>query len=714
MKKISILLLSTLMLLGQIQAQQSEKKQLQLRDAMNPAVYPQRLSALSWQGNSDKYTYMDFRTNSIMQGDLDGETRTLLGTKELNAALPEGEEAIKRMPMPQWKSADAFSFMHNNKLFTYNLFTQKLSLENEHPQGAENLETATNGNFAFTMHHNLYVAPYDQETAVQVTHDATREVVYGEAAHRREFGITNGIFWSPKGNKVAFYRMDQTMVTDYPLVDFMAPTAEPRLIKYPMAGGASHHVTVGVYDVTKGTTVYLNTGEPAEQYLTNITWSPDEEMVYVAVVNREQNEMKLQAYKAATGVLVKTLFTETDEKYVEPEHGPIFLPENPEQFFWFSERNGYDHLYLYNTEGELIHQVTKGSWEVTEFLGFDEKEKYAYFMATEASPLERNAYRVHLKKLEVERLTPDKGSHSVQLHPSGKYLLDSYSNRETPYRAQLILSKKGEAMATIMEAENPLEDYETGEMEFHELKATDGTPLYSRLIKPANFDPTKKYPTIVYLYGGPHAQLVTERWGGGAQMFLHYMASQGYVVFTLDNRGSAHRGIEFEQQIFRNMGTLEIEDQMVGINWLKEKEWVDGDRMGVYGWSYGGFMATSLLLRKPGVFKAAVAGGPVIDWKYYEVMYGERYMDRPQDNPEGYKKASLLNYVDQLEGRLLIIHGMQDSTVVPQHSMAFVRECVKQGKYIDYFPYPTHEHNVRGLERIHLLGKIEDFFKLHL
>jgi dipeptidyl-peptidase 4 len=357
-----------------------------------------------------------------------------------------------------------------------------------------------------------------------------------------------------------------------------------------------------------------------------------------------------------------------------------------------------------------MQQLTKGNWEVTEFLGTDLKERNIYVTATKNSPIERHPYSINLKEGEMKRLTEFAGYHHSKLSYDGKYLLDSYTRTDVPGFTKLRNTKKGEKIITLFKASSPLENYSLGEISIFKIAGTNNDSLFCRLIKPVGFDPNKKYPVMVYLYGGPHYQVVRNAWLGGAQLFLQYMAQQGYVVFSLDNHGSPARGIDFEQIIHRQMGTVEMEDQLKGVKWLKKQNWVDSDRIGVFGWSYGGFMSSSLMLRNPGVFKVAVAGGPVTNWRMYEVMYGERYMDTPQENPDGYDNNNVSNYVKNLKGKLLIIHGTQDDVVVPQHSMNLLRKSVQEGKQIDFFTYPAHPHNVRGPDRGQLLEKISLYF----
>ena len=549
-------------------------------------------------------------------------------------------------------------------------------------------------------------------------------VVLGESVHRNEFGINGGLFWSPKQSRLAFYRMDQSMVVDYPLVNTKAREAEVMPIKYPMAGMQSHWVTVGVYEPATGKLVYLNTARDTtvherEMYLTNVAWSPDEKSVYIAKVNREQNHMWLEQYDAATGAFVKVLFEETNPRYVEPCE-PMIFPPKGDQFLWFSMRDGYKHLYLYNLDGSLVKQVTKGEYEVEGFIQFDKKGENIFVYANKDNLAGRDAYRVNLKKGTMECLTMQEnglhGTHSVVVNEAGTMWVDVWSSVQVPLRADLRDWKHKNPVKTFYEAKNPLEEYAMPDVTLGTIKAADGkTDLYYRLITPPDMKPGTKYPTLVYVYGGPHSQLVTDSWLGGGNLYFLRLAQQGYVVFTLDNRGTDNRGFEFESCTHRRLGEVELADQMEGVKFLQSLPYVDRDRMGVEGWSFGGFMTITMKLAHPEVFKVGCAGGPVIDWKWYEIMYGERYMDTPQENPEGYEATSLLGKAKNLQGRLLVIQGAEDNTVVPQHSTEFIERCINNFKQVDYFAYPHHEHNVLGRERLHLYQKMfqyyEDFLK---
>lgn len=711
MKRINIFLL-VLFVSVQVFAQ---KEVLTVEDAnfMNRALHPTRVSQLNWMESGEYYTYE--KENAIfLVSAKRGTEKLLLDLDIINGDLNRNNiDSVKRLPRIKFFDKDNASFKIKNNYFSYTPSTNTIKQINSIVEDAENIDKskATN-NIAYTISNNLFIAVDDKQR--QISNDDNPGIVNGQTVHRVEFGISTGTFWSPDGSKLAFYRKDETMVEDYPLVNIETEIATVENTKYPMAGKASHHVTLGIYDLESGQTVFLKTGEPADQYLTTVTWGPEGDFIFVSLLNRDQNHLKLNKYDASTGEFVATLFEESSDKYVEPENPLFFNPNNSQQFIWMSERDGFMHIYLYDTEGNLISQLTKGEWMVRSFMGFYGKNaEKIYFRSTKDGFLQNNLYSVNVNSGEINRITKDHGTHSALISSSGKYIIDIYSNTEHG-RKYVLLNENGKELRLIKDSNNILDNYKLGKTELFELKANDGTVLQARVILPPDFDENVKYPVFVYVYGGPHAQLISDSWLSGAGLFLNFMATKGYIVFTLDNRGSANRGRDFEQAIFRNCGSVEVEDQMVGVNYLKTLPYVDAERIGVDGWSYGGFLTVSLMLKHPETFKVGVAGGPVINWKYYEIMYGERYMDTPQTNPEGYENSNLLKYVDQLEGKLLIFHGTMDPTVVWQNSLQFISKSIKEGKLVDYFIYPGHGHNVRGADRVHLYRKIEQYFRDNL
>ena len=570
------------------------------------------------------------------------------------------------------------------------------------------------------LHDRIAGVPATAETLAEMEGllNEDKNIVTGQAIHRYEFGISKGIFWSPDGNYIAFYQKDETDVANYPLLNINATPGKVNSIKYPMAGQKSEYGKVGIYKVSdsksfikkfrKHSGKMLATGGDKEHYLTNVTWSPDESKIYIAEVNRDQNHMHFNEYDVVTSKKVRTIFEEKNDKWVEPENPGFFPTKDVNTMLWMSEKNGFMNLYRVNMKNGKWASLTNFDFPITSFLGINDAGTYAYVQATGKDGREKHIYSVSLKELDVTHFTSQSGTHNGKVSSTGNYILDVYSNITTPKITQLINTESGSFMV-LKDSKNRLEGHQTATMELGELTSKSGEKLYTRMIKPHDFDPSKKYPVLIYVYGGPHAQMITNSWLGGARLWMHWMANQGYIVYTLDGRGSANRGFNFENQIHRQIGEVEMEDQLTGVEYLKSLPYADSMRLAVHGWSYGGFMTTSLMLRHPGVFTTAVAGGPVIDWKWYEIMYGERYMDSPQDNPEGYKKNSLMQYVKNLDGKLLTIHGTVDDVVVMQHNLALVQQSVKDGVQMDFFPYPMHPHNVRGKDRVHLMTKILNY-----
>lgn len=696
---------------------QAQPKNLSMEDAILGQwrqFYPENLSQLSWKGESNLISYAE--GEDILAGAPGKEAKSIFTLTDFNTILKAEENTeLKRLPRYRWINSNVLQFRRANKIYQINIEDKKLVFELDVNSKAENEEFCQkNKSIAYTIDNNLYIANKNGELAV--TSDSDKNIVNGQAVSRSEYGINGGIFWGPQGNQLAFYSKDESKVSSFPIVDINTRVGDLREIKYPMCGMDSEAVKLGVFNLEKKSTTWIKPDDFGnDQYLTNISWGANGQFIYIQVLNRESNHMKMNKYNAETGAFVQTLFEEKDDRWVEPSHQLIFMKNKPNQFIYqTNNRDGFNHAYLYTVDGKLVKQLTSGDWEITEILGFDKAEKNLFYVSTEVSPLDRHAYKLNLKSGKRTRLTNEEGYHSVQVSADGKYIIDNYSSLNIP-RKVAVADTKGKQIKELVNAKNKLKEYNLGEISLGSIKSADGqTDLHYRMVKPANFNPNKKYPVVVYVYGGPHAQLVTNRWMGGSRLWEQYMAQSGYLLYILDNRGSANRGKEFEAVIHRQCGQPEMADQMKGVEYLKSLPYVDADRIGVHGWSYGGFMTISLLTNYPDVFKVGVAGGPVIDWKWYEVMYGERYMDTPQENPEGYAKTSLIAKAKDLKGKLMICQGAIDPTVLWQHSLNFIRECIKNNVQVDYFPYPRAEHNVRGRDRIHLKQKVSNYFDDYL
>jgi dipeptidyl-peptidase-4 len=688
---------------------------------------PKSLVAPAWRKDAKTITYLDNTYANLMARSEEGQwaETTLVSKTELAAALkakfPSDTFELRTFPYSyKWNDKNTLTLEVAGKNQTYIVLfdVTKKEVKSTVAIGSDAAQQALSpnaANAAWLKENNIVISTQGGKN-INVTNDTDKGIVNGsDYVHRQEFGIDKGMWWSPNSDKLLFYRKDETMVANYPLTNWNERIAANKDIKYPMAGMKSEEVTLVVYDIASGKSTTLKTEGPKEQYLTCVTWSPDGKKVYVGVLNREQNDLKLNRYDAVTGNFEKTLFEEKAATYVEPLHDLTFVPGKNDQFLYRSEKDGFEQLYLYNTDGKQLKKMGYLDVVITEFLGFDAAAKNAFYIGTANKGLDRQVYKVELSSGKTTPVTTMSGTHNAVVNTDGSLALDMFSDAKTPNNVSVV-DLKSKKETSLLKAENPY----TGKtvlpkMELVTVTSADGkTPLNGRIIYPADFDAAKKYPVIVYVYGGPHAQLVTNKWLGGASLFDYYLAQQGYIVFTLDNRGSDARGRDFEHVVHRNLGVNEMADQMKGVEFLKSKAFVDQNRIGVSGWSFGGFMTTSLMLDQADTFKVGVAGGPVCDWKYYEIMYGERYMDMPQENPEGYAKTNIIDKAKQLKGRLLVIHGAQDPVVVQQHSMEFINACIAAGKQVDYFLYPDHEHNVRGKDRIHLNQKIADYFDTYL
>ncbi|HEX9980647.1 MAG TPA: DPP IV N-terminal domain-containing protein [Flavobacterium sp.] len=684
------------------------QKKLTLEDAVMQQgrnFRADKLLGFQWIPDTNRYTYFgDLGRKLLSATTADSKATELVSLADVNKAA--GSD-VKSFGSIQWKDAHTFLLSDGQNFYEYNLVSKKGRKIASLPETAENATLdESKSNVAFTEKNNLFILDKNGKR-IAVTNEADEDIVSGQFFARNEFGISQGIFWSPKSNLLAFYQKDQREVADYPLLDITATPGKLENIKYPMIGQKSEKPRVGIYNLTSGKTVFISPKGNIDDYLTNLAWTPDEKYVLIAELNRGQNDMRLNLYDANTGSFVRTLIREQSETWVEPEHPAYFPNLKSNNFIWFSEKDGFDNLYYYSIDGKLIKQLTQNKFVAKDIVATNPAGTEIYFNATGPNPTNLLLYKVDLKGKQT-LLTKNEGTHLTAISTDGNWIFDEYSNHTTPSKS-LLIDKSGK-IATLLESANKYSGYTMATSEIKTIKSPDGkTDLYTRLIKPSNFDPSKKYPVLVYVYGGPHAQMITNSYLDGASLWMYWMAEQGYLVFTLDNRGSENRGVAFESVIHGRLGINEMDDQIAGVNYLKSLPYVDGNRLAVHGWSYGGFMATSLLLRKPDVFKVAVAGGPVTDWKYYEVMYGERYMDTPSENQKGFDESSTLNYVNNLKGKLLLIHGTSDDVVVMQQNLALVKKFVEAGKQIDFFPYPMHKHNVTGKDRVHLMQKVLDY-----
>lgn len=748
-----ITLLAALLMAASAMMAQTTKKQFTLNDLLSGGstfwnLQPKYMFS-AWWGETPVELTVDEALRIRPDGQRQGQ---LFSTESLNAVL--GQKLVRSCTQVEFPYADRpiVKVQTKQEIILIDFERKAVEWRGAIQEGATELAWSPESRaMAYCIGPNVFVQKADG-TRVQLTTDGTDDIVYGHSVSRDEFGISGGLFWSPDGQRLAFYKKDQSRIPSYPQVDITKRIAETYVDKYPMAGCETEDVSVAVFDLRSGKTVWLQNDKPMTDYMTNLSWAPDADRLYVFELNRGQDFMQLFGYDAATGRKDREpLIEERHPKYVEPLHGLTFLPWDKTKAIMQTRRDNWNHLWLIDLNkrtypewsgaeggGTVCNHVaaqllTPGQFEVINFLGFNQKQKTALFIGNVTHPLHHTVWSVPTSGKGAMRLvSAGQGVHTAAISASGTGLIDTYSSPTVARRVSLLSTNKGTLLkgdpasllsaapapkesAVLLDAEDPWRDYDAPEITGGSIKAADGvTDLYYRLIKPVGFDPAKKYPTVVYVYGGPHAHNVQASRGYWFRGWEIYMAQLGYVVFVLDNRGSQHRGLRFEQATFRHLGDEEMRDQLCGVQFLKSLPYVDADRMGVHGWSFGGFMTTNLMCTYPDVFKVGVAGGPVIDWKYYEVMYGERYMDRPDENPEGYATSSLLPKAKNLKGRLQIILGYNDPTCVPQHTLSFVRACIDAGTQPDLFTYPGDGHNMFGTDQVHLHERITRYFEDYL
>lgn len=707
-----IMAVATLMTTFTTVAQESQSKLLTAEDVvLNRNLSPKNFP-VQWIGASDVYaTTVD---NTIVATDArTGKSKDLIAKQEIEELTGE-----KFMAMPRYAFDAAGNLVVSSmsKIITIDLENRSILSQHAFPavegkRPANITHQPDNGPlFAYTIENNLYLFDGEKHTAVTANED--KNIVSGQSVSRNEFGITHGIFFSPDAKQLAFFQKDESRVSEFPMLDITTRTGTLKSIKYPMNGMASEHVKLGVYNIATGKTIYLNVTEfDEERYLTCITWSPDSQRIYVQVLDRAQENVALNSYDAATGEKIATILTEHNDLFVEPQHDLVWLQSDPSRFIYSTNnRDGYFNLYLCDDNGN-VERLTKTDADV-QYVG--QNDKFVFYTSAEVSPVDNHLFMVELKTGKQTRLTSAEGWHNIQMSRSGKYFLDNYSSLNVP-RVVEMGRTDGKAGRELFRAPDPTVGYNFLPIELGSVKSADGKyDNYYRLIKPMDFDPAKKYPVILYVYGGPHSQMVKNTYQAQLRRWEMLMAQRGYVVFVMDNRGTSNRGADYEKAIHRQCGQCEMQDQIAGLEWLLSHEWCDRDRVGVHGWSYGGFMTISLMTTYPEIFKVGVAGGPVIDWKWYEIMYGERYMDNTHNNPEGFAQTSLINKAKDLKGKLLICQGAIDGTCVWQHSLSFIQECVRLTIPVDYFPYPVAEHNVFGRDAVHLYDKITTYFEDYL
>lgn len=686
--------------------------ELSVHDIINrkKELSPEKLEQLQWLPNSHLFSYID-KDQGLVVTDVDSKEIKHIPLQHLNAMF---DANLENFPELSFIDRNRFWLKQGPQVFIYDIEADKIIPTNSLPDDAENLVIFSPEKIAYTSGPNLFIALNNQ--IIKLTDfRPTQNILNGHVVHRSEFGIRQGSFWSKSGKLLAYYRMNESMVDDYPFKDIRSSPVKYQTMKYPMAGTKSHQVTLHIYNLETNEEVILETGAPADQYLTGVSFAPDDKNIFVNILNRAQNHLKTVMFATGTGKMNEILWEHQTEKYLNPTFAYYFSTKRPHHPLWCSAHLGWSQLFELNVEAKTLAQKTSAAKDIDTCVGFCAAQDKFFYTAFDDNYPSRHGYVYDVAREEEIKLTHgQEGQHTIKPSDDGAYILDIFSSDKIGYQVDL-LNDKGVVLNTVFKAPNPLANYAKVEIQMVKLRSADDKyDLFGRMILPANFNKQQHYPAIVYVYGGPNIQVVQNTWLLGARLWEIMMAQKGYIVFSLDNRGSGNRGMSFEQETFRALGTVELLDQIKGVEFLRNLKFVDMNRLGIYGWSFGGFMSTSLMVKYPDIFKVGIAGGAVTDWRSYEIMYTERYMGLPEENIKGYAESNLLNFAEQLKGRFMMISGTHDDVVVPSHTELFIDKAIDSGKKIDSFYYPYGKHHFNKNGELHLHEKITNYFEENL
>jgi dipeptidyl-peptidase-4 len=655
-----------------------------------------------------KNNYLDGKQNSILFKETDlvfkGNTlpiSTDFNDNETKVLIPVDEEAIYR------RSSKA-------NYFVYDLLTKKITEVSD--KGKQLFATfSPDGNsVAFVRDNNLFVKNLLSGEEKQLTSDGkNNEVINGRSdwVYEEEFSFAQAFYWSPDGKKIAFYKFNEKEVPEFSMTMFDGLYPTEYKYKYPKPGEKNAIVSIHVYDLSASSIKTVDIGTESDQYIPRIRWTQDANTVCVLRMNRHQNKVEYLLANASTGA-TKTLMTETDKYYVDIEKEQLTFLNNGKQFINVSEKDGFNHIYLYDLSGKQIAQITKGAWEVTDIYGIDQKNGLVYYQSSESSPLQRDVYVIGLNGKGKRKISTQSGTNTASFSSNFNYYILANSSAKNPTYVSLHTNKG--AVIRVLEdnakAKAKFAEYQLSTTEFFNLTTSEGVNLNGYMIKPADFDPNKKYPVFMYVYGGPGSQNVADSWSGSRNMWFNYLAQKGYIVACVDNRGTGSRGAEFKKMTYQNLGHYETIDQIEAAKWFAKQSYVDGSRIGIWGWSYGGYMSSLCITKGADTFKMAIAVAPVTTWRYYDSIYTERYLRTPQENAKGYDENSPINFADKLKGKFLLIHGTADDNVHFQNSVMFSEALIQANKSFEQAYYPNKNHGIYGGNTtLQLYTKMTDF-----
>ncbi len=699
----------------------AQKKPITI-DAVTQQSHEREAPQVVWAPDGKHFVY--FHDGEVMLYDVAAKSeKTLLSL----APLEKAAVSIPEPPRFDWQnrrvSEDSLEWSHTGKqlllsvrgdLFLFSLDTGTWEQLTATPESERDPKLSPDGaRVAFRRGHDLYTLDIATLQLSRLTEDGSATLLNGELdwVYPEELDLSTAYWWSPDSKRIAYLQFDIAREFVYPQTALtgLRAIAEPE--RYPQAGTSNADVHVGVVPASGGPTRWMDLGEPRGFLIARVHWTPDSTQLAIERLNRVQNHLNLFLADASTGTS-HSILAESDPYWIN--HNDLFHFVGKDEFLWGSERDGFLHLYLYSLEGQQRKRLTEGDWEVTEVAGIDESNQKVYFVSTEASPLDRELYSVKLNGKDRTRISRESGTHEISMGPTAEYYLDTFSSLTEPPRSNLY-SISGDEWSAFHASKQVLKDeYAMQPAKIVQLKAQDGKLLYGRLIKPANFHTGEKYPAVVMVYGGPGEQSVVNAWGGLELDFAQVLAARGFVIWQLDNRGSSGRGHAFETPLYRRFGKTELADQLEGVRHLLSQGFVDPARVGIYGWSYGGFLTLYSLLNAPDVFRAGIAGAPVTNWRNYDTIYTERYLGLPSENPEGYRASSPVDYAAKLKAKLLIVHNIEDDNVLFQNTVQMTDALEQAGKLFDTAIYMGKSHGVSGPVRRQLLETLTDFFEKHL
>lgn len=728
MKRIANFLLITLISFTTFSLVAQEKKFTVEDIYKNRSFFGESLRNIEWFDNGNKYSFLkvdaETRSMSIFQYDVTtGEESLLLSGNSLKLNDDDKPFMIRNY---HWSPNEKYilftgvlparSLKTGGEFYLYDMEEKKFFLlaESEEPQ--LNAFFSPDGNkLAFVRGNNIFIIDIKTGEEKQLTFDGSDVIINGhfDWVYEEEFSIINGMEWSPDSRSIAYWRLDQTPVPEIQIAQWDSLYFNFLTMRYPKAGDKNSLVKIGVVTIVDAKTVWMDIGEETDIYIPRIKFTNDSNILSIQRLNREQNKNELLLADVKTGSS-KIILTETDETWVDVRDDLHFTSDG-KYFIWSSERDGFRHFYRYTIDGELVNQITKGNWEIDEVVAYDDENEALYYLSMERGPLYRDLYSIKYDGTNKKLLTEEKGNHSVSISTNKLYFLDTYSNANQ-LSSVTLRKNNGENISEIIPLKmSAFEEYKLQPWEFMAFTTTDGVELNAAMIKPNNFDETKKYPVLIFNYSGPGSQVVRDRWGGINYLWYQILADNGYIIFMCDNRGTGGRGKEFKSIVYKNLGYWEVNDMIEGAKYLSSLNYVDSDRIGIWGWSYGGYVSALALMKGADYFKAAISVAPVTHWKFYDTIYTERYMSTPQLNPEAYDESAPLNHTDKTKGRLLLVHGSADDNVHFQNAVDLVKALIESNIQFDFMMYPEHHHGIAGGNaRIHLYNMMTDFILKHL